>query len=177
MVRIGFVWTKILAAAFCGLFIFNGEQAEAQSFRITKFRVCSSYANQFCTEVPPPYEALDRRKFTAGRVHVALVLLCEQQALNFLTQREFLPVNVAVWVNGIRSPADIPIGITQEKWAEQGAKLTGVYAENGQFPWRTNFNMYLDREIRSLSVEIQDAQQQVVFNEGEPARLTLRFSN
>jgi hypothetical protein len=175
--RIKFDRLKLLSGVILGLLVFCGERAEAQTFRISKLRVCSSYVNNLCTEVPPPYDALDRRKFPAGRVHVAFVLQCGKPALDFLTEHEFLPVNVAVWVNGIRS-SDIPAGITQDKCADQGAQLIEAHEELGQFPWRTRFNMRFRAEISTISFEIQDGQQQFVITESEqPARLTLKFTN
>ncbi len=155
--------------------LWNGTPASAQSFRVTQIKVCNNYANRICAEIMPPLNNLDRRRFPRGRVYIAVTISCEDEALSFLNANDFLPVNAAIWKNGSRKD-DIPIGITQEHWEVQGPALTVSAADQGSFPWRTNFNLQIT-DVRSIDIEISSAQGQVAFVGSSPARLNLTFAN
>jgi hypothetical protein len=82
---------------------------------------------------------------------------------------------VAVWKDGSRK-SDIPIGILQDEWDAHVASLTGLFNDQGNFPWRTRFNVSLSG-IKSIDIEITDAQKRVAYMGRDPARLKISFAN
>jgi hypothetical protein len=139
-------------------------------------KVCTSSPESSCSEVQPPFQDLDKRLFSAGRIYFTLTITCESEALSFLAANDYLPVNVAVWRNGTRQDNDIPIGITQQNWAVQSSALRGLAASQGGFPWRTYFDLQLAK-TRSIDIQISSSRDAFVLFGTEPARLHLSFAN
>jgi hypothetical protein len=161
----------------CILLLFAGASpAQSQAFRVGNISVCYNKTTNLgsCSQVDPPFENLKRSRFANRRLYVLLTVICESNALSFLTDNGYLPVNVAVWKDGNRKKGDIPIGIKQDDWDDDEMKLKGVVATEGSFPWRTHFNVSVS-DAKSIQMEITDGQRNVVYREREPARFTLTF--
>ena len=151
--------------------------AHSQNFQIGRISVC--YNNLIeksspCSELSSLTD-LDRSKFANDRVSVSLAITCGPDAVAFLKANGFLPVNVAVWKDGSRK-SDIPIGIVQDDWDANATSLTGLFNDQGSFPWRTRFNVSLSG-IKSIDLEITDAQKRVAYIGRDPARLKISFMN
>jgi hypothetical protein len=166
-----------ISACLFGLVVWP-VMAHAQNFQIGKVSVCYNSLKDSassCSEVSSPFTDLDRRKFSNNRIYVSLTIICGPDAVAFLKANGFLPVNVAVWKDGSRK-SDIPIGLFQDDWDDNGASLTGLFNDQGSFPWRTRFNVNL-YGAKSIDLEITDAQKAVAYVGREPARLKISFAN
>ena len=151
--------------------------AQSQNFEIGKISVCYNVLKEKsspCLEVSSLTD-LDRSKFANNRVYVSLAITCGPDAMASLKTNGFLPVNVAVWKDGSRK-SDIPIGILQDDWDSNSSSLTGLFSDQGSFPWRTRFNVGL-LGARSIDLEITDSQKRVAYIGREPARLKISFAN
>ena len=153
--------------------------ASGQIFRVKKIMVCSNQLtsiNSPCAEVAPPFYNLDRTKFANKRLSVKVWITGEKEALSFIENNDnVLPVNVAIWKDRVRRDANIDIGITQEKWDQDGAALKASVLEQGDFTWRTHFNVNLS-DFRTVAIEINDAYDAITFIGRDPARLNFSFS-
>jgi hypothetical protein len=148
-----------------------------QNFRIGKVSVCRNILKDVsaaCAEVPPPFGNLDRKTFQGGRVYVALLLVCEKEAVSFLSDNGFLPVNVTVWKDGERRKSDIPIGLSQDDWDTNSDAFKTLFATQGNFTWRTRFNVGL---ADTIEFEITDYRKNLAYVGRDPARFTLTFGN
>ena len=163
---------------FVCVFAFCPPAAQCQNFQIGKISVCYNslaQSSSACAEVSPPFEGLDKSKFSNSRLYVALTVVFGKDVLDFLKTNGVLNVNVAVWKDGTRK-SDIPIGIRQDDWDAHGASITDVLNDQGSFPWRTRFNISLS-EVKSVEFEITDSQKLVAYMGRDPARLKISFAN
>jgi hypothetical protein len=158
------------------LAIFFAVPASAQSFRVSQIKVCTTDGKRSCSEQKPPFQNLDKRLFSGGRIYFALTIICDSETMPFLTEKEHLPATVAVWRNGKRDDNDIFIGITQDMWEVQGPALTLLADSQGEFRWKTHFNLKLNG-IRSFDIQISSTRDAFVLMGTEPARLHLTFAN
>jgi hypothetical protein len=167
----------LIARVLCCLFaILCAGAASAQSFRVSQIRICTGDPKRSCNEQRPPFQNLDKRQFSNGRIYIALTIVCGSEALAFLAEKEYLPANAAIWRNGKRDDNDIFIGIDQGKWEEQGSRLTPLAEAQGEFPWTTHFNLRIDG-IRTFDIQISSSRDAFVLMGTEPARLRLTFAN
>jgi hypothetical protein len=160
------------------IFFLSPDLARSQNFQIGKISVCYNNLtdkSSSCSEVASPFIDLDRSKFANSRLYVSLAIICGPDAVTFLKANGFLPVNVAVWKDGTRK-SDIPVGILQDDWDANATSLTGLFNDQGSFPWRTRFNVNV-YGIKSVDLEVTDAQKGVAYVGREPARLKISFAN
>lgn len=163
----------------CSLFflMWSGA-ARCQNFQVGKISICYnklSDKSSPCSEVGPSFVDLDRRKFSANRIYVSLIIVCGADAVAFLKANGFLPVNVGVWKDNVRK-SNIPIGILQDDWDTNGTTFMDTFNDQGNFSWRTRFNVSLSGN-QSIKLEIVDAQESVAYVGKEPARREISFAN
>jgi hypothetical protein len=119
---------------------------------------------------------MDRRAFRNDRMDFKFTIFGQEKALAYLRSKNYLPVRIAVWRDGIRKDDDIALDISQSDWDANSDALTGEFAEDGQFKWRTFFHINL-LDATTFRIEINDAQDNTVVSEGNPARLSLAFGD
>src|SRR6185295_17504702 len=110
---------------FAALVFFAGSlRGQAQNVRIERVTACSNNLKNNdtpCVEVNQPFSGLDRRKFSNGRIDFNVQIRGDAESVSFIENNNgVLPVLVAVWINRSRAKADIDIGISQERWEQQG---------------------------------------------------------
>lgn len=153
--------------------------AYSQSFQVGRISVCTNKIrtkSDACAELKPPFEGLNRSSFPSARIGFKLVVFGQQEALDYLNQYSHLPVKVAVWRDGLRKEDDIPIGISQSDWDDHSEQLANETSEEGQFRWRTFFNVNLNGAT-SGRIEVYDASGVVVLSDGRPASISFSFRN
>lgn len=153
--------------------------ARSQDFETGKIFVCTNEIKSrtdACNELAPPFEHLDRRVFRNKRLDFKFTVFGQRAALNYLQDKNYLPVKVGVWRDGFRKDDDIALDISQSDWDANGEKLTGEFSEDGQFKWRTFFHINL-HNAKTIRIEINDAQENTMVSDGNPARLSLTFAN
>jgi hypothetical protein len=175
-----FWWRAAMFATAVSAFFGGTIPGFCQNFRVQAIMVCSNTLTSIdspCTEVKAPFDNLDKRQFSNNRVHFKLTINCEKEGLSFIDSNDnVLPVYIAVWKDGGRKKGDLSVGITQDRWEQDGNALRNLLDQNGNFPWRTRFNLGLDG-VRTVAIQVNDAQKNVTFIGRTPARLELSFSN
>ncbi|WP_137043111.1 hypothetical protein [Pseudolabrys sp. FHR47] len=153
--------------------------ARSQDFQTGKVFVCANgikSRTDACNEILPPFNNLDRRIFRNKRVDFKFTVFGRGEAFDNLQRKNYLPVRVAVWRDGIRKDDDIALDISQRDWDAYAEELSGQFAEDGQFAWRTFFHINL-HDAKTISIEINNAQGRTVSGDGKPARVSLGFQN
>jgi hypothetical protein len=153
--------------------------AQSQIFQTGRISICTNKIKTIadaCAELPGPFDSLDRRVLPNKRIDFKLVIMGRQQALAYLQDYGHLPVKVGVWRDGIRREDDISIDIGQNDWDVNQEKLTNQATEEGQFTWRTFFNVKVNN-AKSISIEINDGLNVTALSGESPARLSFAFAN
>ena len=162
-------------AAFC----LASTSVFSQNFRVQKIQICANSVlsvDSPCVEVKPPFDNLSRTTFAKSRIDFKIWIAIDGSSLEFIEKNNsVLPVNIAIWRDGSRLDADTNIGITQEKWEQDGAMLAAAVAEHGGTLWRTRGNVQI-AGARTIRIEVHDALDIQTSLGNEPARISFQFS-
>ena len=153
--------------------------AQPQAFQILKLQVCANRLTSIdspCTEVRPPFNNLNRASFSNNRIDFKIVVGIDKDTLTFIEANNYvLPVNMVIWSDGRRLGADTDIGLSQEKWEQDGDKIRTAVNELGTTPWRTRGNVQIGR-ARTIGIEIHDSSDIQITLGNASARLNFSFS-
>lgn len=171
------VASLVTLLAACGLSL--PVPAFAQTFQVDKVSVCSNRVTDWsspCSEVGPPFQVLDRKVFVDSNVYVKVSVTCADRALSVLRENYTFPIYATVWKDGTKKP-DIFIGIAESDWSKNAsAWINMVSSQAGSFHWVTFFSVGLF-DFKTIEFQIVDAQKNVAYVNGAPARVTLKFAN
>ena len=122
----------------------------------------------------PAYEPLDRARngridraaLVDGLVWISFTVLGGPRAVEELTQKGSLAVNLEISCNGRVVDRSIPIGIGQGNWYDNEHKLLSELENQGYFTWRTRART---RKVHcnTLTFRVYDRTREVVSPPGD----------
>lgn len=140
-------------------------RAYANLFAIAKpeFSVYVLNDGNYTAVMPAKDNIISRASLKQERVYLSFTILGFDDAMRHLHTDGRLNVETVIWAGGAERDS-VDVGITQQRWAEIGKKLTSEFDADGYFTFRT-FMSTKKINYSEIEIIIRDGNKNVVGHE------------
>jgi hypothetical protein len=106
---------------------------------------------------------MSRAALNQGEVYFSFTVLGQERAIQYLRERNQLPVFVVIYAGGVRRDT-LEIGIKPENWRKNRSAVLSKFDQEGFFTWRTYMSTQ-QTAFESLELLVRDGNSNVVARE------------